>query len=242
MENPKSPIFDSNGLELLDTNGRPKFKSINILNITSELIAKRFVIQNGHLFPQNYLNHEVVTIDSVLQYLTNKLLKSIIDENEQKVFYSASQELEKYQNILSHFIDANEIYNGRYGIWESKLLRRNIQIKGLELGELTKLIYKSDKLNNAIIIDENDDILLSLDEIIKVDLNNDQKASLSLNIQLSKDTRVSNNLLYCKILVTNSSTPFQPTESNYFSMASEGVNEKSFFGLECKVISEHLKP
>jgi hypothetical protein len=238
------PVFnliDSRGKTKLNAQGKPKQRVENILNLVSNRIGNQFYQNNLNLFSPNFGQNGLVTIDTLFKHISNQLLKYCIDDTQRQILYDASQQLEKYQNILSHFSDAHEIFSGRYGVWESKPLKRKINVKGIELSKAIKKVFTGDNLHQANFIDEEGNDIYTLKDIIKVDLKDAQKASLSINLQISRDTRVYNDLIYCKIQVLNTSSEFIETDERYFSMATEGVNERSFFGVECKVVSSKLE-
>lgn len=234
-------LVDSIGKPVLNTQGKPKQRVENILNLASSKLGRQFYQNNLKLFPKSWDQNDVVTIDSLFKYISDQLLKYCVDESHRMILYEASQQLEKCQNILSHLSDAHEIFTGRYGVWESKLLKRKINVNSLVLGDSTKKIFSGENLPQSIFFDEEGKDVSTLKDIIKVDLNDAQKASLSINLQISKDTRVDNDLIYCKVQILNTSSEFIETAERYFSMAAEGVNERSFFGVECKVISDTLE-
>ena len=234
-------LVDSSGAPILNSQGKQKQRVENILNHASSQLGIQFYHEHLILFPPDFGQKGVVTVDSLFKYISNQLLKFCVDSNEREIFYAASQQLEKYQNILSHLSDAHEIVTGRYGVWEAKTKTKKIKVSSLELGDSIKKVFVSDKLYEANFIDEENNAISTLLDLIKVDLNEAQKAALSINLQLSKDTRANNDLIYCKIQVLNSSSDFIETDQGYFSMATEGVNERSFFGVECKVISNNLE-
>jgi len=234
-------LVDSSGAPILNAQGKQKQRVENILNLASSKLGEQFLQNNLNLFPPDFGQNGVVTVDSLFKHLSNQLLKFCADSDQREILYVASQQLEKYQNILSHLSDAHEIFTGRYGVWEAETLKKKIKIKGIELGDSVKKIFSEDKLHDANFIDEEGISVSTLKDIIKVDLNEAQKAALSINLQLSKDTRANNDLIYCKIQVLNSSSDFIETDERYFSMATEGVNERSFFGVECKVVSNKLE-
>jgi hypothetical protein len=233
-------VFDSEGKPKLNAQGKPKQRVENILNLASSKLGGQFYQDNLNLFPPGWGQSGVVTIDSLFKYISDQLLKYCVDVTHRGILYEASQQLEKYQNILSHLSDTHEIFTGRYGVWESKTIKRKINVNGIELSK-TKEIFTGDNLHQASFIDEEGNVISTLKDIIKEDLKDEQKASLSINLQLSKDTRVDNDLIYCKIQVLNTSSEFIETDERYFSMATEGVNERSFFGVECKVESNNLE-
>ena len=238
---PNTNIIDSEGKPVLNSQGKQKQRVENILNIASNELGKLFIEENKILF-SNSGEIKVVSVDILLKYIVDQLLKYCTDLDLRKNLYSASQKLEMYQNFISHLSDAHEIYTGRYGVWESNLCLKKIKITNMVLGDSVKKIYTEDRLNNAVFTDEEGNRVNKIKDLISVDLGENQKAALSLNLQLSKDTRLSNDLIYCKVQVINTSSSFVETEDRYYSMATEGVNERSFFGVQCKIISSNLKP
>ena len=238
---PTSDIIDSEGKPVLNSQGKQKKRVENILNIASNELGKLFFEENRNLF-LNFGPNNIVTVDSLLKYIVDQLLKYCTDLDLRENLYSASQKLEMYQNFISHLSDAYEIYTGRYGVWESNPCIKKIKITNMTLEDSVKKIYTEDRLNDAVFTDDDGNRLNKIKELINVDLGENQKAALSLNLQLSKDTRLSNDLIYCKVQVINTSSSFVETEDRYYSMATEGVNERSFFGVQCKILSSNLKP
>ena len=239
---PTTNIIDSEGKPELNSQGKQKKRVENILNIASNELGKLFFEENSNLFI-NFGSDNIVTVDSLLKYIVDQLLKYCTDLELRENLYIASQKLEMYQNFISHLNDAHEIYIGRYGVWESNPCIKKIKITNMTLGDAVKnkKIYNEDRLNNAVFTDEEGNRVNTIKDLINVDLGENQKAALSLNLQLSKDTRLSNDLIYCKVQVINTSSPFVETEDRYYSMATEGVNERSFFGVQCKITSSNLK-
>ena len=233
-------LVDSEGKPILNAQGKPKQRVENILNLASIKLGNQFYQDNLNLFPSGWGQSGVVTIDSLFKYISDQLLKYCVDVTHRGILYEASQQLEKCQNVLSHLSDAHEIFTGRYGVWESRTIKRKINVKGIVLSKI-KEIFTGDNLHQASFIDEEGNVISTLKDVIKEDLKDALKASLSINLQISRDTRVDNDLIYCKIQVLNSSSEFIETDERYFSMATEGVNERSFFGVECKVKSNNLE-
>lgn len=238
---PTTDIIDSEGKPELNSQGKQKKRVENILNIASNELGNLFFVQNSNLFI-NFGRDNIVTVDSLLKYIVDQLLKYCTDFELRENLYKASQKLEMYQNFISHLNDAHEIYTGKYGVWESNPIVKKIKITNMTLGDAIKKIYNEDRLNNAVFTDEEGNRVNTIKDLINVDLGENQKAALSLNLQLSKDTRLSNDLIYCKVQVINTSSSFVEIDNRYYSMATEGVNERSFFGIQCKIISSSLKP
>ena len=237
---PSIIVLDSSGQPIVNDQGKPKMRVENLLGIYSNEFGKAYYSQNKGLFPLNFDQNGPLNIDSLFKYISNQLLKNCVDATKRGELYSASQELEKQQSILSHLSDANDIFSGRYGVWESQKVTKKIKVIGIELGDSIKKIFSGDNLEESFFSDEDGRNITSLKDIINVELKDARKAALSLSLQLSRDTRVSNDLVYCKVQIINSSSEFLETEEKYFSMASEGVNELSFFGVECRIISNNL--
>ncbi len=70
------------------------------------------------------------------------------------------------------------------------------------------------------------------------------QASLSLNLQFSKDSRVDKGSVFLKVQLKNTSTTFtqEVNDSRYYSAFNETVNQRTFFGVRIRVISKHLEP
>jgi len=233
---------DDKGNPILNSKGKPKQRVENILNIASKNLGIQFFQNNNSLFPPDFAQKELINVDILYNHLSHQILYSCTDTVRRGSLYIACQKLEKYQNILSHLSDANEVFSGRYGVWEANTLIKKITVKDVSIGDSKKKIFIGDKLHLANFFDEENNSINTLTDIIKVDLKDSQKAALSINLQISKDTRANNDLIYCKIQVLNTSSEFIETADRYFSMATEGVNERSFFGVECKVVSNKLQP
>ena len=238
---PTTDIIDNEGNPELNSQGKQKKRVENILNIASKELGNLFFEENSILFI-NFGRDNIVTVDSLLKYIVDQLLKYCTDLDLRENLYKASQKLEMYQNFISHLNDAHEIYTGRYGVWESNPCIKKIKVTNMTLEDSVKKIYSEDRLNNSVITDEEANRINTIKDLINVDLGENQKAALSLNLQLSKDTRLLNDLIYCKVQVINTSSSFVEIDNRYYSMATEGVNERSFFGVQCKIISSNLKP
>jgi hypothetical protein len=238
---PTTVIIDNEGKPELNAQGKQKKKVENILNIASKELGNLFFEENRNLFI-NFGRDNIVTIDSLLKYIVDQLLKYCTHIDLRQDLYKASQKLEMYQNCISHLNDAYEIYSGKHGVWESNPLVKKIKISNMTLGDAIKKIYNEDRLNNAFLTDDEGNRVNTTRDLIHVNLGENKKAALSLNLQLSKDTRLSNDLIYCKVQVINTSSSFVEIDNRYYSMANEGVNERSFFGVQCKIISSNLKP
>ena len=140
-------------------------------------------------------------------------------------------EVEKYETYLSYLEDAMNICNSKaFGFWRSHTFNEVVDLSGLDLNKPgNKVIYspkKNEKLNIVFPERPNDDIVLKL----------------SVWLQLTRLSSGSNNKRYLKVQIENSSTPFKEDANHYFSIVTEKVNERCFFGIQVKVESEYLTP
>lgn len=146
--------------------------------------------------------------------------------------YNLSQEIEEVESFFSHIKDMLDLQDSRkYGLWKSKTILEQIELPESIPNDFEgKLIYSYKDHDN-------------LKEVWSSPLK-DGIARLSVNLQFSKDTRRSNNNIYFKVQLLNTSTPFEQKEndSRYFSGFNEIVNQRTFFGVKVKVESSHLVP
>lgn len=70
-------------------------------------------------------------------------------------------------------------------------------------------------------------------------------ASISANLQLSRDSRRKSDDIFLKIQLINTSSPFDVSkrkDNKYYSVFNEEVNSKSFFGVKIEIENKYLKP
>lgn len=172
---------------------------------------------------------------SLKQFCYYELKNSCINADKRINLYRISQEIEKYENIISHIDDLIQLNDSRtYGLWQCKPIdiivpfpeKIPLEIKGKKIYS-----YRESKYN-------------MLKDVFNYSLGKKGKASLSVNFQLSKDSRKNNNKLFLKAQVVNTSSPFkkEKEDSRYFSMFNEEVNIKTFFGLKLSVTSSKIVP
>ncbi len=147
--------------------------------------------------------------------------------------------IERYESALAIFrLLLPAIQPNSYGFWKAYNFRKKVNLDGIDLSldSSKKRIMSSDYPNQleVVSIPIKDDTLSPLQN---------QKASLSVSLQLFRDNRnCANDRVYIKVLVENSSSPFIESNSLYYSIATEGVNLRSFFGVRIEVDSENLTP
>lgn len=178
-------------------------------------------------------------------------LKNTITNDVRKMLYEVTQKIEIAENITDHFRNLLDIYSGGYGLWQSKPIERIIKFENLHFPEqLKKISYLYNKLYddvNISAIQEDGKITNGLKDIFRFDLDDKKEdyASLSANIQLSRDLRKESNQVFLKIQLINTSIAFDEAKQNdnrYYSTFNELVNQKSFFGVNLSIENRYLVP
>jgi hypothetical protein len=166
------------------------------------------------------------------EHLFGTLRYSAVDKTEQVAIVTKIKAIEAVECSIAHLTDLIDIFDTRgYGLWKCTLHTRGIQIpvppEGM--GERTILTYnRYDQLKH----------------ILEFDLGGDEQASLSVNLQFSRDPRKKKDDLYLKVQLVNTSTKFVQgaNDARYFSAFNEVVNKRTFFGVKLLVQSPHLMP
>jgi len=199
-------------------------------------------ILNGSLnFTPNNLSSLTQTIFSELK---NKTYKTEI----RKKLYEASQKVELLENFKNHIKNLLNLY--RNTIWGAQNLKSEVKISGitfeLHRAKKTFLAKNSKDFSEKIEVKRNDGTISdSLEHLFKIQLDKKEYASLSANIQLSRDSRnPEDKKVFVKIQLINDSTPFKkdPKGKRYYSVATEKVNNKAFFGVKIVSESENIVP
>lgn len=153
--------------------------------------------------------------------------KSTLDKNSYiKIIYR----IELYETFLSYLEDVLSLYNSKsFGYWKAHSFSKRIDLSNIDFNsQLTKVIYSPHKYSN-------------LKNIINFQIEDSVKVSLSVWLQVTKDSRDnSNNNRYIKVQLENTSTEFIEDTKHYFSIVTEKVNQRCFFGVEIKIVSKSL--
>lgn len=179
-------------------------------------------------------------------------LKNSITNNEtRKKLYDVTQKVELAESITDHFRNLLDIYSGGYGLWQSKPIEKTIKIDNINFAEpIRKISYLYNKPNDSVnisVIHEDGIITMGLKDIYRHDLDEKKEdfASLSANIQLSRDSRKSSSQVFLKIQLINTSIGFDEAkqdDNRYYSTFNELVNQKSFFGVKLSIRNSFLVP
>lgn len=153
---------------------------------------------------------------------------SYFSAHEVEVIKKRIEVIESYETFFSYIEDLIAICDSRnYGYWIEHPFEEELDLSSLNFHISTedgKVIYSPQK---------ND----CLKNVILVNIDNSEMLSLSVWLQLikAKDDRT-----YLKIQLNNSSTEVNTDEQHYYSIVSELVNEKCFFGIKVDASSKHL--
>lgn len=179
------------------------------------------------------------------------LKNSITDNNKRHELYSITQEIELIENITEHLRNLLDVYSGGYGLWQSNPIKRTIRLKNIDFpktkNKISFLYNKPQQTDNIVVVDENGEEKIGLEHIFKFNIEDkeDEFASLSTNVQLSRDSRKETNKIFVKIQLINTSTAFtldKEKDSRYFSTFNEVVNQRTFFGVKISVENDFLVP
>lgn len=180
-----------------------------------------------------------------------ELKNTITNDDVRKKLYEVTQKIELAESITDHFRNLLDVYSGGYGLWQSIPIERIIKLENIHFPkELRKISYLYNKPNEEINISviQGDGLITNgLKDIFRVDLDDKKEdfASISANIQLSRDSRKKSNQVFLKIQLINTSIAFDEAKQNdnrYYSTFNELVNRKSFFGVNLSIKSEDLVP
>jgi hypothetical protein len=180
-----------------------------------------------------------------------ELKNSITNDETREKLYELAQKIELAENITDHFRNLLDIYSGGYGLWQSKPVKRTIKLDNINFPkELRKIFYLYNKPAeevNITVIKEDGSASSGLKDIFRFDLDDKKEdyASISANIQLSRDSRKKSKKVFLKIQLLNTSVAFdeaKQSDNSYYSTFNELVNQKSFFGINLSIESDYLVP
>lgn len=167
------------------------------------------------------------------EHLFRRLKRQVASDPERASIIEILVKIESFENSVAHIKDLLEIFDSySYGLWECQKIVKEVRITDLFSKPFAgKLIYTP--LTKP-----------ELKDIWKHEYHDQSFASLSLNIQLSQDTRLNKGKYFLKVQLVNTSTDFKQkeNESRYYSVFNEVVNQRMFFGVEIRVESKHLTP
>lgn len=158
-----------------------------------------------------------------------ELKNNCVDDARRSSLYSAVAELEEVENFISHIEDLLSVNGEGYGLWKSKPISLDVKLGDLDLTSFDR---------RKIFSYKKEDILKN---IFSYQLGKDS-ANLSLNIQLSRDSRKNDSRIFLKVQLVNSSSPFikDPENSRYYSTFNDVVNQRAFFGVKLTICDKNI--
>lgn len=224
-------------------------KEINlILRTIDQNKAKEIFEKDVRPYITGTLNFAPNNLSSLTQTIFSELKNKTDNSESKKKLYEASQKAELLENFKRHIKDLLNLY--RNTIWASESLNAEVKISNISFDpqnvKKTYLANKSEKYHEKIeVLRSNNTTSDSLENLFKIQLDKEEYASLSANIQLSRDSRnPKDNKVFVKIQLINDSSPFtkDPDGNRYWSVATEKVNNKAFFGVKIASESENIVP
>lgn len=207
-----------------------------ILSINKELCAKIAINPDGSIDQEfHQIGENYRYLKSYKERLWRKLryFNETYISDKQKAFIEGKMKyIERFETCLSYLEDAMNICNAKaFGFWRSHTFCETVDLSTIDFNKKSnKVIYSPQKFNNLNVLlkggEENSPITLKL----------------SVWIQITKSSKDDNGKRYLKVQVENTSTPFEEDDEHYFSIVTEKVNERCFFGINLKVESEYLSP
>lgn len=198
----------------------------------------------------------IITIPKLTKascYLSNlksslyyELKNDITDEEIRFKIYEITQEIELIESITDHLRNLLDVNSGGYGLWQSELVERTVRIEDFSFpkSQKKKLILYGRNSEKITIFHTDGTETKGLRDLFRFDLDEQAKdyASISANVQLSRDSRKVNNKIFLKIQLVNTSTAFIKSneDSRYYSTFNELVNQKAFFGVNISVTNKFI--
>ena len=204
-----------------------------ILSINKELC--KAVATNA----DNTLDREYEQIGDSYRYLKSykerlwrklKNKDTYVAGNEVQTVKTRIKNVERYETYLSYLEDAMNICNSKsFGFWQSHTFNKTIDLNGIDLNKNgSKVIFSPrDNSNLNILFDEDSE-------------KTNFTRKLSVWLQITRPINVPTNKIYLKTQLENSTTPFEEDSQHYFSIVTEKVNERCFFGVKIQIESNLL--
>lgn len=212
-------------------------------------IAENLFDETNSLISIPHLTKPSCYLSNLKSSIFYELKSSIAADDLRKKLYEVSQKIEIAENITDHFRNLLDVYSGGYGLWQSNPIERTVRIENIQFPKSKRKIsflYKKPSNDVKITVFQKDEeISNELKDLFKYDLD-DKKidyASLSANVQISRDSRKMSKQVFLKIQLINTSVAFGEVKQNdnrYYSTFNELVNQKTFFGVKLSIENEFI--
>lgn len=179
-----------------------------------------------------YLKSYKERLWSKLKQIKDEDIQPYLSEQEKIDIIKRVEKIELYETFLSYFEDVANINNSKsFGYWIAQSFTKEIDLSNIDFNIKAKKQIFSPKKHDELC------------NIISINIEESVRASLSVWLQITKNSREEeNSKRYLKIQLENTSTPFEEDGIHYFSIVTEKVNQRCFFGVEIKVESDLLCP
>ncbi len=245
-------ILDEDNLFLVTSSGNRHNEIKKSLDAIDQIECERFS-------KQEKLEHPVFSEIRGFRYLTTykerlfeRLKSPKTQEAEAAQIKAIIEKIEKREAELSYFRELMAVLDSRdYGFWYAEDFCKDVDLSEIDFTLLDQqkksILYKENPSINQVVkfeFEENtEDGSNEEEESKKKRLTVTRQASLSLCFQVTKDTRnESNNKTYLKIQLVNTSDSFEETQTRLYSIVTDGVNKRSFFGVKAEIESKYLSP
>lgn len=212
----------------------------------------------GILFDKTLAIATIPQLSKPTCYLSNlkssifyELKNTITNDDLRKKLYKITQEIELVENITDHLKNLLDVSSGGYGLWQSIPVERIVKLENVSFEKTLRkksfLFNKPKDEDNISVIQEDGLIKKGLKDLFRFDLDEKKEdyASLSANIQISRDSRKKSKKIFLKIQLINTSVAFDEAKQNdnrYYSTFNELINQKSFFGVNISIENVELVP
>ena len=145
-------------------------------------------------------------------------------EGKENAIKNRMAEVEKYETCISYVEDVFSVFNTRdFGYWQAFEFDKELDLSNIDL--TSKRVFKTDDHP-------------ALKDIVKYEIRKDVYLSLNAWLQVLQY----GDKYYLKVLLENNSTAVKTNEVKYFSIVTEKVNERCFFGVKVDISSPNLVP
>ena len=184
--------------------------------------------------------------------LFERLKSPKTQENDAEQIKAIIEKIEKREAELSYFRELIAVLDSRdYGFWYAEDFCKEVNLSEIDFTlqdqQKKSILYKDTPSISQVVkfeFEENtEDDSSEEEESKKKRLTVTRQASLSLCFQITKDIRnESNDKTYLKIQLVNTSDSFEETQTRLYSIVTDGVNKRSFFGIKAEIESKYLAP
>lgn len=244
-------ILKGNKLYLVTTSGNRHNEIKKSLDAIDQIECERF---SQHEKLERPIYSEIRGFKYLTTYkerLFERLKKPKTQEADAEQIKAIIEKTEKKEAELSYFRELMAVIDSRdYGFWYAENFCKEVDLSEIDFTLLDQqkksILYKDAPSISQVVkfeFEENVEENLNEEESKKKRPAVTRQASLSLCFQVTKDTRnKSNDKTYLKIQLVNTSDSFEETQTRLYSIVTDGVNKRSFFGVKVEVESKYLSP